>query len=100
MSIVRVAILLGNVGTYDASWDFVQIAYWNSIEVNSAIVVSCLIVLKPLFRKLIQKVFPASDQSPRPDAYPVCGGNSEVNLATVGCSGDVRSSKCWETSSS
>ena len=77
MSIIRITVLLRNVSTYDASWDFVHIANWNSIEVNSAIVVSCLIVLKPLIRKLSTKLFPASDQDLIQDEpYPGYSGET------------------------
>ena len=64
MSIIRVVIILQNLKSTDPSWDYVRIANWNSIEVNLAIIVTCLIVLKPLFRKLVPKLFTTSAQGP------------------------------------
>jgi len=64
MSIIRVVMVLQNLGSTDPSWDYVHIANWNSIEVNLAIVVTCLIVLKPLFRKFAPKLFTTSAQGP------------------------------------
>jgi len=64
MSITRLVILLQNLKSTDPSWDFVHIANWNAIEVNSAIVVVCLIVLKPLFRKFAPRLAIGSDRGP------------------------------------
>ena len=42
------------------TWDYVPIVHWNFIEVHAAIVVPCLIVLKPLLRKFFPKFFATS----------------------------------------
>ena len=52
MSCMRIIIINQFVGSRDTTWDWVQISNWNAIEINSAVVVSCLIVLRPLFRKV------------------------------------------------
>jgi len=67
MSLVRLIIIKQYISSRDASWDYVPITNWNSIEINSAIVVSCIIVLKPLMRRLVPSLFTASDQGPMPD---------------------------------
>jgi len=64
MSFLRAIMLNRFAGSKDPTWDYVFIAEWNAIEINSAILVSCLIVLKPLFRKLVPRLFTASDQGP------------------------------------
>ena len=79
ISIIRVVMILQNLKSTDPSWDFVYIANWNSIEVNSAIVISCLIVLKPLLRKLVPRLFTADQDPILGEEYKVSGGEVAGN---------------------
>ncbi|KAK1749929.1 hypothetical protein QBC47DRAFT_395237 [Echria macrotheca] len=74
VSILRIVWVRQFVASADFLWDYVYINYWNCVEVNSAIVLPCMVVLKPLFRKLWPGAFSgdhdeivdaaASDQTP------------------------------------
>ena len=87
ISILRAAWINALFKSKDPSWDFVAVSNWNSIEVNTAIVCVCLLVTKPLFVKLWERVRPKppittsetasssgtadrSDSGPRRPVYP------------------------------
>ncbi|KAK5659580.1 hypothetical protein OQA88_782 [Cercophora sp. LCS_1] len=38
----------------DPLYDYATLSYWNCVEVNSAIIIPCLVVMRPLFRKILK----------------------------------------------
>lgn len=55
--------------TADPTWDYAVVQYWTLVEMNIAIVIACLLVLKPL----LAKMFPAllgPQPSPSPEDAP------------------------------
>ncbi|KAK1760319.1 hypothetical protein QBC47DRAFT_3618 [Echria macrotheca] len=59
ISVLRIVWIKQSYGATDMLWDYVYITYWNCVEVNGAIVLPCLVVLKPLLRKLWPNLFSA-----------------------------------------
>ena len=55
ISILRAVIIAAILKSADFTWDSTAIANWTVVETNLAIVVACLIVLKPL----VVRLFPA-----------------------------------------
>ena len=51
------------VDSTDFMWDYAPISYWTCVEINGAIIIPCLILLKPLFRKLLPKFFSTDHES-------------------------------------
>ena len=61
----------------DFTWDYVAINYWNCIEVNGAILIPCLVVLKPLVRKFWPGFSSSSHE-------PISGFEQRANVACPG----------------
>ena len=76
ISVLRLVVISQYISSMDATWDFAFITNWNFIEVNSAILVPCLIVLKPLMRKLFPKLFAYPD----PDQGQLALGTSASDI--------------------
>ncbi|OLN93074.1 hypothetical protein CCHL11_07529 [Colletotrichum chlorophyti] len=49
-SMVRLQYLISFAQTYDATWDYIDIVIWSSVELNLAIMCGSLPALRPLFR--------------------------------------------------
>ncbi|KAM0347332.1 hypothetical protein ACHAPU_004851 [Fusarium lateritium] len=82
ISIYRIHTLKTASSTKDPNWDNVDAAVWSFIEVTMAIITACLPTLRPIFSKLMPKLFASSaERSSRPS-----------NLGQYGLS---HSSQCW-----
>ncbi|KAK7749659.1 hypothetical protein SLS53_000237 [Cytospora paraplurivora] len=53
VSVVRLVELAANDGDKDYTFTGVTVAYWSLIEVNTAIVVSCIMTFKPLLTRVL-----------------------------------------------
>jgi len=52
ISVLRAIWIAQLYHSTDFMWDFAFISYWNSVELNGAIILPCLVVMRPLLRKL------------------------------------------------
>ena len=78
VSILRAVFIHELEDSKDVTWDYVSVNNWNAVEINTAIVVPCLIVLKPLLVKLFPGLStPHHSNNPR-DAPPTIG-SAEAN---------------------
>ncbi|KAH6952879.1 hypothetical protein DER45DRAFT_647549 [Fusarium avenaceum] len=59
-SIVRIRTLKTAASTKDPNWDNVDAATWSFLEVTLAIIAACLPTLRPLFSKLMPRIFGSS----------------------------------------
>ncbi|KAH7179952.1 uncharacterized protein B0J16DRAFT_291611, partial [Fusarium flagelliforme] len=60
VSIYRIHTLKMAAETKDPNWDNVDAAIWSFLEITIAIITACLPTLKPLFSKLMPKIFASS----------------------------------------
>ncbi|EXK24145.1 hypothetical protein FOMG_19117 [Fusarium oxysporum f. sp. melonis 26406] len=60
ISIYRIHTLKTAASTKDPTWDNIDAAIWSFLEVTLAIITSCLPTLRPLFSKLMPKLFASS----------------------------------------
>ncbi|KAM0079672.1 hypothetical protein ACKRZS_007904 [Fusarium odoratissimum] len=83
ISIYRIHTLKTAASTKDPNWDNVDAAIWSFLEVTLAIITSCLPNLRPLFSKLMPKVFASSfGRGDRPYVYGYTPTHSSQNLST------------------
>ncbi|KAK3344509.1 hypothetical protein B0T25DRAFT_487390 [Lasiosphaeria hispida] len=52
ISVLRIVWIVQLYSSTDFMWDYAFISYWNCVEVNGAIILPCLVVIRPLLRKL------------------------------------------------
>ncbi|KAM0284328.1 hypothetical protein ACHAO9_009253 [Fusarium lateritium] len=71
ISIYRIGTLKAAASTKDPKWDNVDAAIWSFLEVTLAIISSCLPTLRPLFSKVMPKLFVSS--SGRSSRASQCG---------------------------
>ena len=57
VSIVRFYYLWFGAKSTDVTWDVAAVAMWSAIELNVAIVCSCLMVMKPLVSRFFPGLF-------------------------------------------
>lgn len=60
VSFLRLNSLYLGSKTTDPTWDFVGVAIWTSIELNTAVICACLPTLKPLASRLFPRLLPSS----------------------------------------
>ncbi|TVY73938.1 Satratoxin biosynthesis SC1 cluster protein 4 [Fusarium oxysporum f. sp. cubense] len=83
ISIYRIHTLKTAASTKDPNWDNVDAAIWSFLEVTLAIITSCLPNLRPLFSKLMPKLFASSFcRGDRPYVYGYTPTHSSQNLST------------------
>ncbi|KAL7755561.1 hypothetical protein ACKLNR_014659 [Fusarium oxysporum f. sp. zingiberi] len=83
ISIYRIRTLKTAASTKDPNWDNVDAAIWSFLEVTLAIITSCLPTLRPLFSKLMPKLFASSFcRGDRPYVYGYTPTHSSQNLST------------------
>jgi len=79
ISMVRLyTVHLVDTHMFDSSWYSTNLAYWSIIELNIAIVCSCLPVLKPLWKK----VFPSSGSTRQYNQYK--DNSDRDGIVTIG----------------
>ncbi|EXA29084.1 hypothetical protein FOVG_19372 [Fusarium oxysporum f. sp. pisi HDV247] len=84
ISIYRIRTLKTAASTKDPTWDNVDAAIWSFLEVTLAIITSCLPTLRPLFSKLMPKLFASSfGRSNRPSDYGYTPTHSSQNLRSM-----------------
>ncbi|KAH7461056.1 hypothetical protein FOMA001_g19239 [Fusarium oxysporum f. sp. matthiolae] len=84
ISIYRIHTLKTAASTKDPNWDNVDAAIWSYLEVTLAIITSCLPTLRPLFSKLMPKLFASSfGRSNRPSDYGYTPTHSSQNLRSM-----------------
>ncbi|TVY75316.1 Satratoxin biosynthesis SC1 cluster protein 4 [Fusarium oxysporum f. sp. cubense] len=84
ISIYRIRTLKTAASTKDSSWDNIDAAIWSFLEVTLAIIASCLPTLRPLFSKLMPKLFASSfGRSNRPSDYGYTPTHSSQNLRSM-----------------
>ncbi|KAH7460535.1 hypothetical protein FOMA001_g19472 [Fusarium oxysporum f. sp. matthiolae] len=84
ISIYRIRTLKTAASTKDPNWDNVDAAIWSFLEVTLAIITSCLPTLRPLFSKLMPKLFASSfGRSTRPSDYGYTQTRSSQNLRSM-----------------
>ncbi|KAF4993964.1 hypothetical protein FGRMN_6095 [Fusarium graminum] len=75
ISIYRIQTLKTAASTNDPNWNNVDAASWSFIEVSMAIVTACLPTLRPIFSKLMPKLFATSmgrsSRPPNPAQYGI-----------------------------
>ncbi|EGU72571.1 hypothetical protein FOXB_16918 [Fusarium oxysporum f. sp. conglutinans Fo5176] len=77
-------IIVFSASTKDPNWDNVDAAIWSFLEVTLAIITSCLPTLRPLFSKLMPKLFASSfGRSNRPSDYGYTPTHSSQNLRSM-----------------
>ncbi|RGP69403.1 integral membrane [Fusarium longipes] len=70
ISIYRIQTLRTAAATKDPNWDNVDAAIWSFLEVTIAIIAACLPTLRPIFSKLMPKMFASSyNRSNRASRY-------------------------------
>ncbi|RKK19856.1 hypothetical protein BFJ65_g6568 [Fusarium oxysporum f. sp. cepae] len=84
ISIYRIRTLKTAASTKDPNWDNVDAAIWSFLEVTLAIISSCLPTLRPLFSKLMPKLFASSfGRSNRGSHYGYSRTRSSQNLRSM-----------------
>ncbi|KAF4341556.1 integral membrane protein [Fusarium beomiforme] len=84
ISIIRIRTLKTAASTKDPNWDNVDAAIWSFLEVTLAIITSCLPTLRPLFSKLMPKLFASSfGRSNRQSSYGYARTRSSQNLRSM-----------------
>ncbi|KAG7409469.1 Satratoxin biosynthesis SC1 cluster protein 4 [Fusarium oxysporum f. sp. rapae] len=84
ISIYRIRTLKTAASTEDPNWDNVDAAMWSFLEVTLAIITSCLPTLRPLFSKLMPKLFASGfGRSTRPSDYGYTPTRSSQNLRSM-----------------
>ncbi|EWZ77612.1 hypothetical protein FOXG_21453 [Fusarium oxysporum f. sp. lycopersici 4287] len=84
ISIYRIRTLETAASTKDPNWDNVDAAIWSFLEVTLALITSCLPTLRPLFSKLMPKLFASSfGRSTRPSDYGYTPTGSNQNLRSM-----------------
>ncbi|KAH7110667.1 hypothetical protein EDB81DRAFT_831440 [Dactylonectria macrodidyma] len=72
ISIIRIRTLKIAAATDDPNWDNVDAAIWSFLEVSTAIIAACLPTLRPIFSKIMPRLFSSSiGQSQGPSQYRV-----------------------------
>ena len=89
ISLLRIIMVNQSVLSADATYEYAAIVKWTSIEVSSAIVVSCLIVLKPLLRKFFPRLFTSPDQGQPVDRTYSLTAVPEANRPHLTAVGDA-----------
>ncbi|KAH7190791.1 hypothetical protein DER44DRAFT_850633 [Fusarium oxysporum] len=69
ISIIRIQTLRVAASTKDPNWDNVDAAIWSFLEVAIAVIAACLPTLRPLFSKLMPRMFASSSRSTGPPQY-------------------------------
>ncbi|KAK3984666.1 hypothetical protein QBC44DRAFT_9816 [Cladorrhinum sp. PSN332] len=64
VSIIRMYFLAVNVKSPDKSYISVHVAYWSTIEMNTACIVACIPTYKPLMNKYCPRVLASSPPNP------------------------------------
>lgn len=97
ISILRAIFIDQALKNSDFSWAFVSVANWSMAEPNIAIVVPCLVVMKPLtsrawssFRSLTLRVMPPDSSSSR-------NGGANGPVSGEGAGGRARSKDSYPT---
>ncbi|KAG4263644.1 hypothetical protein FPRO06_06168 [Fusarium proliferatum] len=84
ISIIRIRTLKTAASTKDPNWDNVDAAIWSFLEVTLAIISSCLPTLRPLFSKLMPKLFASSFGRSNPASrYGYTRTRSSQNLRSM-----------------
>ena len=78
MSILRAVWINDTFYSKDVTWDFVAINNWTAVEVNVAILVPCLIVLKPLLARLLPSLSTPQHSNHNSEAPPTIGSDPRV----------------------
>ncbi|KAH7119417.1 hypothetical protein B0J13DRAFT_513402 [Dactylonectria estremocensis] len=60
ISIIRIQTLKIAASTEDPNWDNVDAAIWSFLELNIAIIATCLPTLRPIFSKMMPRLFGSS----------------------------------------
>ncbi|CAI4214399.1 unnamed protein product [Parascedosporium putredinis] len=80
ISILRAVWIHGLFDAIDSTYDFTAITNWTVVEVNTAIAIPCLLVLKPLLNKILPRFFSASgphrNQVYNLDEHPAGSGST------------------------
>ncbi|KAF5724170.1 integral membrane protein [Fusarium mundagurra] len=85
ISIIRIRTLKTAASTKDPNWDNVDAAIWSFLEVTLAIISSCLPTLRPLFSKIMPRLFASSfgRSSNRVSQYGYTRTRSSQNLRSM-----------------